>query len=156
IETNITPWRRAVAGNLTSAFDFSKPEAWKNIALPSTDAYKPQVLERQPDNVPVPPISQGLPQQEPGVRPARALPYTLDAQGRVIASNGSFRIDFTNAGEATAVFQVRSGNSADIPRTYTVEPSKHLSDVWNVMSIGAAEYALSVYGPNGFLRAFKG
>jgi phospholipase C len=51
---------------------------------------------------------------------------------------------------------VRSGNSADEPRTYTVEPQKKLSDIWNVAAIGASDYDLSVSGPNGFLRAFRG
>ena len=55
-----------------------------------------------------------------------------------------------------AVFQVRSRHSADIPRTYTVEPQKQLADTWSVTAIGASDYDLSVYGPNGFLRAFKG
>ncbi|HEY9145949.1 MAG TPA: phospholipase domain-containing protein, partial [Thiobacillus sp.] len=42
-------------------------------------------------------------------------------------------------------------------RSYTVEPRKQLTDVWTVTSSGAAsDYDLSVYGPNGFLRAFKG
>src|SRR5262249_35583590 len=54
------------------------------------------------------------------------------------------------------VFQVRSRNSADIPRTYTVEPQKQLSDTWSVTAIGAFDYDLSVYSPNGFLRALKG
>src|SRR5262245_53170091 len=38
----------------------------------------------------------------------------------------------------------------------TVEPHKQLSDTWGVTAIGASDYDLSVYGPNGFLRAFKG
>ena len=50
------------------------------------------------------------------------------------------------------MFQVRSAGSADEPRTYTVEPGKHLSDTWD----SAAGYDLSVYGPNGFFRHFKG
>jgi len=70
--------------------------------------------------------------------------------------NGSFRIDCVNTGGAAAVFQVRSRHSADISRTYTVEPQKRLSDTWSVTAIGASDYDLSVYGPNGFLRAFKG
>ena len=48
---------------------------------------------------------------------------------------------------------MRSGSSADEPRTYTVEPQKKLSDTW---SVGASDYDLSVSGPNGFLRAFRG
>jgi phospholipase C len=156
IEANITPWRRAIVGDLTNAFDFKKPEAWRQITLPDTEAYEPEDLVRQPDEVLVPPANQTLPEQEPGVRPARGLPYTLHARGAVNASNGSFLIDFWNIGKAAAVFQVRSGNSQDLPRTYTVEPEKQLSDAWEVTAAGAAAYDLSVYGPNGFLRAFKG
>ena len=51
---------------------------------------------------------------------------------------------------------MRSGNALDAPRTYTVEPQKQLSGAWAVIPIGASDYDLSVYGPNGFLRAFKG
>jgi phospholipase C len=155
IETNITPWRRAVVGDLTTAFDFATPNAWR-ARLPSTAAYLPPDQVRHPDLVLVPPTDQALPKQEQGVRPARALPYALHAHGRVNAGDGSFHIDFANTGGAAAVFHVRSGNSDDAPRTYTVEPQKQLSGMWNVAMIGATDYDLSVYGPNGFLRAFKG
>jgi len=125
------------------------------IELPRTDAYKPQLLVGHADEVPVPPAIQALPAQEEGIRPARALPYVLHARA-VIQADGSVRIDFANTGKAAAVFQVRSGNAAHDPRTYTVEPGKHLSGVWSIAAIGALEYDLSVYGPNGFLRVFKG
>jgi phospholipase C len=59
---------------------------------------------------------------------------------------------FLNSGEATVVFQVRSGNPADPVRSYTVEPEKSLSDTWSE----ASSYNLSVYGPNGFVRYFNG
>jgi phospholipase C len=68
-------------------------------------------------------------------------------------ADGSFRIRFRNVGDATGVFQVRSGNTADAPRTYTVEPGKRVTDAWK---IAGATYDLSVYGPNGFFRGFKG
>src|SRR6185436_5564360 len=45
---------------------------------------------------------------------------------------------------------------AHSPRTYTVEPNKSLSDAWSLGAIGVADCDLSVYGPNGFFRAFKG
>ena len=112
---------------------------------------------RHPDEVPVPPAHQALPDQEHGVRPARALPYALDAHRRrpaqPTARSGS---SSATPVEAAAVFHVRSGNSADAPRTYTVEPHKHLTDSWSVAANGASAYDLSVYGPNGFYRAFKG
>lgn len=84
------------------------------------------------------------------MRPARAIPYTLHADGH--AAGGLLRIDFRSAGAATAVFQVRSAGDTQEPRTYTVEPGKQLTDTWDV----GPEYDLSVYGPNGFFRAFTG
>jgi len=83
-------------------------------------------------------------------------PYALHAYGQIEASGGRFRIDFGNTGGATAVFHVRSGSDAHIPRTYTVEPQKSLSDTWNLGLTGVGECDLSVHGPNGFFRAFKG
>jgi phospholipase C len=155
-ETNITPWRRAVVGDLTSAFDFEKHAEARRILLPGTDDLKPSDFLVHPDFKPVPPAGQSLPEQEIGVRPARALPYALDAHGEIDASGDFFKIDFGNSGRATAVFQVRSGSSTHIPRTYTVEPHKSLSDTWGLASLGVSVCDLSVYGPNGFLRAFKG
>jgi phospholipase C len=147
VESNITPWRRAVVGDLTSAFDFRTPNTSTKVKLPDTEDFKPENLVRQPDQVPVPPADPSLPGQERGVRPARAIPYTLHANGHV--AGASVTIDFRNSGGATAVFQVRS---ADQPRNYTVEPGKQLSDAWDVTS----GYDLSVYGPNGFFRRFAG
>jgi phospholipase C len=156
IETNITPWRRAVVGDLTSAFDFKTPNGPRRALLPGTDAFKPDDLVRHPDEVLVLPTNQDLPQQESGVRPARALPYTLEALGALQLTDGSFWIQFRNTGRAAAVFHVRSGNSTDLPRSYTVEPHKHVNDVWEIAAVGATDYDISVYGPNGFYRSFKG
>ena len=154
IETNITPWRRTVAGDLTSAFDFDSPNR-RHVTLPGTDSDVPTSFVRYPDFVPVPPTDQELPGQERGVRPARPLPYNLNAHG-AIQSDGTFLIDFENAGKAGAVFQVRSGNGLDAPKTYTVEPRKRLFDTWKATAGGPAGYDLAVYGPNGFFRSFKG
>lgn len=150
VESNITPWRRAVVGDLTSAFDFKTPNASRRIDLPDTDDFKPTTLTRQPDDVPVPPTDQRLPRQERGVRRARAIPYTLHADGH--AEGAVFSIDFTSSGRAAAVFQVRSAGTDQDPRSYTVEAGKHLSDTWDI----APAYDLSVHGPNGFFRSFTG
>jgi phospholipase C len=154
IETNITPWRRAVVGDLTTAFDFRTPNA-SRTRLPSTVAYLPTDKERHDDYPVAVPAEQALPKQEKGIRPARALPYELYAHGVGDVAAKTFRIEFENSGEASAVYHVRSGNVTDVPRSYTVEPHKHLSGVWPV-DPAASGYDLSVYGPNGFLRAFKG
>lgn len=159
IEPNITPWRRAVAGDLTSIFNFANPNEHK-VKLPDTTAYLPPEANSNPnynsgrDSYPVTPsnVLIGLPVQETGIRPARALPYQFNVHGTASFSDKSFRINFGNIGSAAAVFQVRSGDAADLPRSYTVEAGKSLADAWKV---GSA-YNLSVYGPNGFFRSFKG
>jgi phospholipase C len=150
IEANITPWRRAVVGDLTSAFDFKTPNKSRHLDLPGTDDFKPDDLVRVDDQVPVPPADQQVPRQERGVRPARAIPYTLHVDGH--ASGTSFLIGFGSAGAAAGVFHVRDAGSSDDPRTYTVEPGRHVADSWDIGS----GYDLSVYGPNGFFRAFQG
>jgi phospholipase C len=154
-EPNITPWRRAVVGDLTSAFDFTSPNG-RVVSLPSISGYAPPDNERHPDYVPVPPTTQALPRQESGVRPARALQYELDAVAYPSPDESTLKIDFVNSGKAAAVFQVRSGSGALGPWTYTVGPKKHVDDTWNLAAAGAASYDFAVHGPNGFLRAFQG
>jgi phospholipase C len=152
IETNITPWRRAVAGDLTSAFDFKTPNGSRRLALPSTDDLKPVDLVFYPDEVPVPPADQHVPTQERGVRPARALPYQLHSHATV-KSDKTIVIGFHNSGSSAAVFQVRSSESSQDPRTYTVSAGRQIADTW---TIHGSDYNLSVYGPNGFFRQVKG
>jgi phospholipase C len=155
-EPNISPWRRAVAGDLTSCFNFSEPDH-SHSQLPSTDAFLPPNAELAGGNVNtfIPSISGvivGVPDQEQGVRPARALPYELDVHATVDASSHTVVLTFSNTGHATVCFHVRSGNAADPVRYYTVEPGKQLSGSWGF----ATTYNLSVYGPNGFTRYFTG
>jgi phospholipase C len=155
-ERNISPWRRAVAGDLTSVFNFANPND-RFAQLPGTDGYLPSVAELAggsgTDFIPSLGTSiVGVPAQEKGIRPARALPYKLDVYASVNASSSTIELTFINTGTATAVFHVRSGNTADAVRFYTVEPGKTLTGTWNI----ASSYQLSVYGPNGFVRFFKG
>lgn len=153
LEPNITPWRRAITGDLTSAFNFKSPND-EVVALPSTVAYEPPNQDRYPDYVPTPPVNQALPEQEPGTRPARALPYRLHVHGEVGASHGGVRISFRNTGKAGAFFQVRSGDGQTGPWGYTVGAGDEVSDSFGTS--GATSYDFSVYGPNGFLRTFAG
>jgi phospholipase C len=153
-EPNITPWRRAVCGDLTSAFDFATPNA-SRVPLPNTFAYAPSDHVRHPDYSPVPPVNQKLPKQEPGLRYARPLPYELQASAMVDSAGGLVQIAFTNTGNAGACFHVRSGLGTDGPWSYTVEAGKELADTWNVAA-NKGKYDLSVYGPNGFFRSFAG
>ncbi len=150
-ETNITTRRRAVAGDLTSAFDFASPNTAR-VSLPSTIAYAPPDSDRHPDYVPSVPARQALPTQEPGTRPARALPYELHVEGGLDPFQTKLQLRFRNAGRAAAVFHVRAGDGLAGPWTYTVGAGDDLSDAF----AAAGAYDYSVYGPNGFLRRFAG
>ena len=150
-EPNIPAWRRAVSGDLTSAFNFADPNAG-SATLPSTGAWTPPDALRHPSVQPVPPADQRLPRQEPGLRRSRALPYAMDVHADVDATHGLLRLSFVNAGLAGASFLVNTPGSADAPRTYTVEAGKQLADTWSA----ASAYDLVASGPNGFLRRFSG
>ncbi len=154
-EPNITAWRHAVCGDLTSAFNFTTPNDAK-VSLPKTGAYVPPDRQRHVSYVPPPPVFQALPVQESGTRPARAVPYTLNVGATADFSTGEFTLEFINTGKRTAVFQVRSGSALHPPRTYTVSPGTRLSDIWRYAPLGLETYDLSVYGPNGFFRAYQG
>jgi phospholipase C len=148
-EPNISPWRRAVCGDLTSAFDFGRT-AVAVPSLPDTSGYTPPDRDRHDDYVPKPPAEAALPRQEPGVRLARPLPYDLAADVRLTASG--LRIDLANNGPAGAAFHVTSASRPDGPWAYTVEAGRRLSDT--LAAPGA--YDFTAHGPNGFLRRFTG
>jgi phospholipase C len=156
VEPNITPWRRAVTGDLTSTLDFKEPNA-AVTQLPSTLAYRPPDNQRHPDYKPAPPAVQAMPVQEPGTRPARALPYALAVDAQLDRAGGAVVLTFRNTGAAAAVFHVRAGAAgAAGPWSYTVGPVATLTDRFVLDVSGGSGYDLSVYGPNGFFRAFKG
>ncbi|MGW2235028.1 phosphocholine-specific phospholipase C [Streptomyces sp. NPDC001759] len=153
-EPNISPWRRAICGDLTSAFDFSHKDV-EPVALPATDGYLPPDHNRHPDYVPTPPANGSLPKQEPGLRPARPLKYAPYVDGSVDTAAGKFTLTFASGAKAGAAFLVTSANRTDGPWSYTTEAGRTLADTWNSAYSGGS-YDLTVHGPNGFLRAFKG
>ncbi|MFC5720454.1 phosphocholine-specific phospholipase C [Streptomyces gamaensis] len=153
-EPNISPWRRAICGDLTSAFDFRLKDTGR-AELPDTDGYRPKDRDRHPSYVPEPPASPALPQQEPGTRPTRPLPYAPLVDAAVTPSTGRVTLTFGSGAAAGACFLVTSANRTDGPWTYTTEDRKTLSDTWNT-AYSQGVYDLTVHGPNGFLRAFKG
>ena len=79
---------------------------------------------------------------------------SADVVARCEPSQGRVNLDFHNLGRAGAVFHVYDHRRLElIPRRYTVEAGKSLADAWTAE--GGA-YHLWVYGPNGFVREFKG
>ncbi|MEY9967221.1 phospholipase C [Streptacidiphilus sp. MAP12-16] len=154
-EPNISPWRRAVTGDLTAAFDFSRSDP-KVPALPGVTGYFPPDRDRHPDFVPTPPANPALPKQEPGLRPARPLPYDLSADARTDTAAGSLTIDFASHARVGANFYVTSSTHPAGPWTYTVEAGRQLSGSWSAGSDSRGAYDFTAYGPNGFLRQFRG
>ncbi|MEU8979484.1 phosphocholine-specific phospholipase C [Streptomyces sp. NPDC048309] len=153
-EPNISPWRRAISGDLTAAFDFAHQDT-KPVALPDTDGYQPPDHNRHPDYVPTPPANPVLPKQERGSRPARPLTYAPLVDGSADTAAGKFTLTFGSGAKAGAAFLVTSGNRTDGPWTYTTEAGKTVSDTWN-SAYSNGSYDLTAHGPNGFLRTFKG
>jgi len=153
----ISPWHRAVAGDLTSAFDFAHPNDAAFPALPDMSNWAE--IEAQSKTLPIAaaPASPQPLYQESGWRYSRALPYHLHVHGHV-DPRGKLHLEFENTGKQGAVFHVYDKLHLDrIPRRYTVEAGKSLSDdFWNVLDTDHGYYDLWVYGPNGFVRTFKG
>lgn len=152
----ISPWHRAVSGDLTSAFNFATPNDPKFPALPDTSDYA--IIEAQQKSMPAP-MPPATPQplfQESGTRFSRALPYELHTSARVDGGSRSVTLLFANSGAQGAVFHVYDKlHLARIPRRYTVEADKSLSDAWDVVADNG-KYDLWVLGPNGFVRHFTG
>ncbi len=165
-EPNINKWRRAICGDLTSAFDFA---GVSNTAVESFPV--PAVLDslQQPYSVPA---EQSMPQQEPGTRPARALPYAVTTQSRIDLQEARLYVDFHNDGEVGAAFYGRNNLIPEQPpRRYSISAKQTLSDYWilsgtqndHVTKPGSTavprtdpDYDLLLHGPNGFLSHFRG
>ncbi|MFG3243314.1 phosphocholine-specific phospholipase C [Streptomyces sp. NPDC048157] len=153
-ETNISPWRRAICGDLTSAFDFSL-KITDPADLPDTAGYAPPDRDRHNSYIPKPPAQGTLPRQEAGARPSRPLSYAPYVDGAADLTTGKYKLTFSAGDQAGAAFQVRSQKRTDGPWTYTAAAGKLVSDSWNSL-YSAGSYDLTAHGPNGFLRTFQG
>ncbi|WP_350404828.1 phospholipase C, phosphocholine-specific [Pseudomonas sp. W17] len=156
-EPNISAWRRAVCGDLTSAFNFADPNHETLPALQTTTRQAADSLrQRQEKLLPVPLPSAGqqlAPQQQRLARPSRALPYRLHVDSQADRKARTLSLSLQNTGEQGAVLHVYDGlHLSEIPRRYTVEAGKALQDSWPVVE----RYQLWVLGPNGFHRSFHG
>jgi phospholipase C len=153
-EPNITPWRRAICGDLTAAFDFAAPKDGQ-AALPDTRDYLQRDFLTCDLPAPgVPPLSAAadIGAQEPGVRPARPLPYDL-AVDEIAGDSGTLTLRLASNGAAAACFYVYRENTEEMPRRYTVGAGASLTDQWPLP--GAGSHLFTVTGPNGFVRRFR-
>jgi phospholipase C len=166
-EPNISAWRRAVAGDLTSVFDFASAQ-FASAQFASAQATSPRlprtegVVERVDAacklDPPLPDFTQtALPRQEAGQRPARPLPYSLLVAAQVNADPARpLTLTFDNRGTAGAHFSAHAHGALSGPWSYTVEAGKVLTHTPQMYAAPGQPYDLSVFGPNGFFRRFRG
>jgi phospholipase C len=118
--------------------------------------------------------SSWLPRQETGVRPACALPYELEVDGSLEPARRAFVMSLAANNElfgeeaAGAPFRVYSlgrleKRNVELPafesfhvRDYAVASGDRLSDEWPLKDFSGGVYHLTVHGPNGFYREFRG
>jgi phospholipase C len=177
VEENISSFRRAICGDLSSVFVPYHGNSKENPTPVKRDAFVQTIHQAQfkPKPSGYGPLSKKqiqlalrdprkadfLPTQEKGIRVAAALPYQLEVDGELTTDRRSFQIRF-RAG--TELFGARSAgapfvvyaNDGTNPRAYALVAGDALEDTWSLDSFSRAAYALRVHGPNGFFRAFSG
>ncbi len=183
---NISEWRRAICGDLTSAF---RPYNDEQILFPN--ALKREVVITDIVNAKNKPPQTGptalnakevekvnkfesfsvlqselLPQQESGFKPACALPYHLNVD--VSSTSSQLEISFESV-------KARFGNATEsvgAPFTmntiskykgvngkvwaYAVKTGSVLTEKISIDDFDGKIYDLAITGPNGFFRQFKG
>ena len=146
-ESNISPWRRAVCGDLTSTLDLDGADThWPRLPDTRSEVELADATRNLPE--PSVPLQQRLPVQETGWRPACALPYALEADIQWLPQRG-LRVHMDNRGSAAVVLSAWGADGQDA-RSYTLEGGRNLEDLWPPASADGAQ--LRVHGANGFLR----
>lgn len=181
-ETNMSSWRRAVCGNLTSVFRPYNGEAFSKVNAVEKDTFIESIHQAQFKQLPTgykplndaeikhfnsyPYASPLMPQQEKGTRPACALPYELYVNGKLSDDKKSFDIVFEAgnylfgkqaAGSPFTVY-VPAKYKGEKLRTwsYATAAGEQVKDNWLLEHFEDGLYHICVYGPNGFYRVFKG
>lgn len=154
MEPNISPWRRAVCGDLTSCFDFETPNQTPFYGqLPKTDELAERVKTILLHSTPRPPLTMVAPAQEIGARLKRPTPYYILALANL--RGNEIVIHMSNNGYVGAiVLQVYDRhNLGALPYRFTIGAGQTIEWKW---PIGANGYDLWLLGPNGFHRHFTG
>lgn len=183
---NISSWRRAICGDLTSVFrpynveTVVTPERLKKAnvitGLQNAKSKPAQVEPTALSAVEIDKINQKFPfqneasvfapVQEKGTRPACAIPYQLVVDA--VKTGDGIRLNFASAktpfGQKVenrgAPFNVYTTGTyqKEAGRTwaYAVNAGAEITDNWKIDDFDNGIYSLVVNGPNGFYRAFKG
>lgn len=124
---NISPWRRAVTGDLTHALNFDNPDySWPDLPDTSSnwDKSKSQCQYNPPPQIPK---QQSFPIQEEGTKKSQALPYEFKTN--IEFYNNFVKYTIENSGENGAAFMIFNKLIPSLkPRKYTIESNKSITD----------------------------
>lgn len=157
----ISEWRRTVCGNLVSAFDFANPD-FSVPELPDADLLVAAVAADQklPAAAPPPVGRQVFPVPEPedsaNRRVRRPVPYAQNATVEVDQATAKVTVTLTNEGDSGCSLIVYPDEHLPFRSTpYTVTKGSAKQHVWNAAETDN-RYAMSIYGPDRFIRSFAG
>lgn len=182
---NISQWRRAISGDLTTAFTPYDPSTPKHMPFLDQKKFVQDIYNAKFKNEPndfrkltVTEISRAtkdpanvVTRQEKGVRPSAALPYELYAHGQWNAAQQSFGISMKAGNQvfgkdaagspftvyAPGEFRDEKGKT-DVCRnwSFAAVAGDELQYSWPLKAFANDQYHLRLHGPNGFYREFKG
>lgn len=162
-ETNISAWRRAVCGDMASAFRPYRGEQDAPLPYPGKEEMLELIHKAQFRALPTG-WKQGknwTSPQEKGTRPSTALPYEHLVDGSVSGDGKSFVINMKTGDKSGAPFHCYTpGAFRNDPklrtRAYALTPASQLTDSWELAGFPNQRYHLRLHGPNGFYREFAG
>lgn len=152
-EPNIAAWRRAVCGDLTSAFDFTRPDE-RQVFLPSTANYVATVHHESTLPAPVVPEEQVLAihPQENALRRRRPINYNTRVELK--ATRNGVQLKIHNSSPIGVVCTAYWDASYELPYHYTVGSHDHLED--EIIIPKDHKLAFTLYGPDGYVRKLSG
>src|SRR5277367_839696 len=184
-EENISPWRRAISGDLTSVFRPYDPKQ-ASLDFLNRNKFVVSIEKARYKEIPSsyrkltsdeieqinhsPQHSSLMPKQEEGICTACAIPYEQYADGGPGADGKNYEIRLSagnhvhGAKAAGAPFNVYLRNLKEasgagrgmMAATYAVKPGDSLTRQYPFAMFADSGYAIEVHGPNGFYRSFTG
>ncbi|HTV09998.1 MAG TPA: phospholipase C, phosphocholine-specific [Candidatus Aquilonibacter sp.] len=177
-ETNISSWRRAISGNLTTVFRPFDTAAHDPLPFVHRDPYIETLYKAKFQPPPsdfhilnpseIAAAQQGqlstlMGTQEPGTRPSCALPYELYAEVTATRTHLTLECRAANQffgkqslGSPFNVYlrNLKSGSLRSI--SYAVAAGDTLRDTFPLDAFVDRIYHIEIHGPNGFFREFQG
>lgn len=150
---NISDWRRAICGDLTSAFNKSESKIPQMNYLDQKDYTK---TINSAKNKPTPHLKwynekelnqQLLQIQERGIKQSNPLPYDYEVN---LKNNKIVMTNLTDTAVPLIIYDKNKLNTSDYYFSYALYPKKEISNEVNL-----EHYHYEVIGPNGFVRKFK-